>query len=163
MSTKTFTAIIADDEALLRDELSDILTELWTECEIVAEAADGFQALELTMLNRAQTGHLKFIQASVGKQVRFIMVQENLYLQSDNKYTNLVTANGKAFIRTSITELEADLNPDQFWRVHRFTIVNIRAVDNVVREEGEKMTVRLRGKVEKLEVSGAHQTQFKWM
>ena len=116
-----------------------------------------------TMLNRAQTGHLKFIQASVGKQVRFIMVQENLYLQSDNKYTNLVTANGKAFIRTSITELEADLNPDQFWRVHRFTIVNIRAVDNVVREEGEKMTVRLRGKVEKLEVSGAHQTQFKWM
>ena len=47
MSTKTFTAIIADDEALLRDELSDILTELWPKCEIVAEAADGFHALEL--------------------------------------------------------------------------------------------------------------------
>ena len=256
MNTKKITVVIADDEALLRDELRDMLTELWPECEIVAEAADGFQALELieqhkpdiafldikmprmtgletaenvstdtlivfvtafddhaieafdkgavdylmkpirlsrvrktidrlklslskrsageanvdhaakevaASINRAQTGYLKFIQASVGKQVRFIMVEEILYLQSDNKYTRLVTNNGEAFIRTSITELEEALDPNQFWRIHRSTIVNIRAIDNVVREEGEKMTVRLRGKVEKLEVSRAHQTQFKGM
>jgi DNA-binding LytR/AlgR family response regulator len=256
MSSQKITAVIADDESLLRDELRDMLAELWPECEIVAEAADGFQALEFielhkpdiafldikmprmtgletaenvttdtlivfvtafddhaieafdkgavdylmkpirlarvrksldrlklslskraageavvdhsakevaSSLNKAQSSHLKFIQASVGKQVRFIMAEEILYLQSDNKYTRLVTANSEAFIRTSISELEAELDPDQFWRIHRSTIVNIRAIDNVVREEGEKMTVRLRGKVEKLEVSRAHQTQFKGM
>lgn len=251
------TAIIADDESLLRDELRDMLTELWPECEIVAEASDGMQALSLiekhkpsiafldikmprmtgleaaenvtsktllvfvtafddhaieafdkgavdylmkpvrlvrvrktierlkeqlqkyessdafaseskakkvaTELNRAQPGYLKFVQASIGRQVRFIMVEEILYLQSDNKYTRLVTAGGEAFIRTAISELADGLDPEQFWRIHRSTVVNIRAIDNVTREDGEKMTVRLRGKTEKLEVSRAHQAQFKGM
>jgi DNA-binding LytR/AlgR family response regulator len=251
------TAIIADDESLLRDELRDMLTELWPECTVVAEASDGIQALSLiqehkpsiafldikmprmtgletaenvttktllvfvtafddhaieafdkgavdylmkpvriarvrktierlkeqlqkreshdgsddessakkvaTELNRSQPSYLKFVQASIGRQVRFIMVEEILYLQSDNKYTRLVTSGGEAFIRTAISELADGLDPEQFWRIHRSTVVNIRAIDNVTREDGEKMTVRLRGKTEKLEVSRAHQAQFKGM
>ena len=39
------TAVIADDEPLLRDELRDALEELWPELNIVAECADGVTAL----------------------------------------------------------------------------------------------------------------------
>src|SRR5688572_17716592 len=38
------TAIIAEDEAVLRDELRARLAVLWPELAIVAEAADGFEA-----------------------------------------------------------------------------------------------------------------------
>jgi DNA-binding LytR/AlgR family response regulator len=39
--------LIADDEPLLRAELRDALRQLWPEAALVAEAADGYEALQL--------------------------------------------------------------------------------------------------------------------
>ena len=39
------TAIIAEDEPLLRGELTDALAMLWPELEILAQAEDGVQAI----------------------------------------------------------------------------------------------------------------------
>ncbi|CAN7309235.1 LytTR family DNA-binding domain-containing protein [Pseudoduganella sp. LjRoot289] len=39
--------LIADDEPLLRAELRAALSQIWPEAELVAEAADGFEALRL--------------------------------------------------------------------------------------------------------------------
>lgn len=41
------TAVVAEDEALLRGQLIEQLGSLWPELEIVGEAADGVQALRL--------------------------------------------------------------------------------------------------------------------
>ena len=41
------TAIIAEDETVLRDELRSILAGLWPELEVIAEASDGFAAARL--------------------------------------------------------------------------------------------------------------------
>ena len=41
------TAVIAEDEGVLRDELRAHLAALWPELQIVGEAGNGFQALEL--------------------------------------------------------------------------------------------------------------------
>ena len=41
------TALIADDESLLRDDLRDKLTALWPDLVIVAEAANGNEAADL--------------------------------------------------------------------------------------------------------------------
>ena len=43
----TSTALIADDEPLLRERLRSHLAKLWPECEIVAEARNGREAVEL--------------------------------------------------------------------------------------------------------------------
>ncbi len=40
------TAVIAEDEPLLREEIRNTLAELWPELTICAEAADGLQAIE---------------------------------------------------------------------------------------------------------------------
>lgn len=247
------TAVLADDEPLLRDELRDALAELWPELDIVAECADGVSALNeieqrapdvafldikmprMTGLEAAeqistntlvvfvtafddhaiqafdhgaidyvmkpirvarmaksilrlkqrltdQTStlgatkrvaqalnqtdgknprYLKFIQASVGKQVRFVMVEEIVYIQSDSKYTRIVTLNSEAFIRKPLSELATELDPEMFWRIHRGTIVNVRSIDAVVRDEIEKMSIKLKGLTDRLEVSRAHQSQFR--
>jgi DNA-binding LytR/AlgR family response regulator len=42
----TVTAIIAEDEPLLRAEMRELLARLWPELAICAEAEDGFQALQ---------------------------------------------------------------------------------------------------------------------
>jgi len=43
----TATALIADDEPLLRERLRGLLQRLWPELEIVAEARNGREAVEL--------------------------------------------------------------------------------------------------------------------
>jgi len=43
---KSPTAVIAEDEPLLREEIRNTLTELWPELTICGEAADGLQAIE---------------------------------------------------------------------------------------------------------------------
>ncbi len=48
----TITAIIADDERLLREQLRARLLEVWPELEIVAEAKNGAEAVALTETHR---------------------------------------------------------------------------------------------------------------
>ncbi|MEO6278542.1 MAG: DNA-binding response regulator, partial [Roseateles sp.] len=48
MSTAHIRAVLADDERLMREQLRSRLTEVWPELEIVAEAKNGLEAVELT-------------------------------------------------------------------------------------------------------------------
>src|SRR3989442_15017848 len=45
-------AVIADDEALMREQLRARLAEVWPELEIVAEARNGAEAVELVAAER---------------------------------------------------------------------------------------------------------------
>jgi DNA-binding LytR/AlgR family response regulator len=45
-------ALLADDERLMRDQLRTRLAEVWPELEIVAEARNGIEAVELTAQHR---------------------------------------------------------------------------------------------------------------
>jgi len=48
------TAILAEDEPLLRDELRQLLEQLWPQLQIVAEAEDGLEALHALEAQRPQ-------------------------------------------------------------------------------------------------------------
>jgi DNA-binding LytR/AlgR family response regulator len=48
MSNTPIRAVLADDERLMREQLRSRLTEVWPELEIVAEAKNGLEAVELT-------------------------------------------------------------------------------------------------------------------
>ncbi len=48
MTNAPIRAVLADDERLMREQLRSRLTEVWPELEIVAEAKNGLEAVELT-------------------------------------------------------------------------------------------------------------------
>jgi DNA-binding LytR/AlgR family response regulator len=52
MSGHRYTALIADDEPLLRDELAQMLVQAWPELVVVAQARNGRQAVELFETHR---------------------------------------------------------------------------------------------------------------
>lgn len=52
MSTQPLTALIADDEPLLRDALERMLSQLWPELKIVAQARNGREAIDLFETHR---------------------------------------------------------------------------------------------------------------
>ncbi len=96
---------------------------------------------------------LKWIRASLGNQTRLININDVVFFQSDTKYTRIVTQNGEALVRTPLKELLEGLNEDEFWQVHRGTIVNARVIDRVVREGPEKLMLYLKMRPEKFAVS----------
>jgi DNA-binding LytR/AlgR family response regulator len=250
-------AVIADDEALMREQLRARLAEAWPELEIVAEARNGVEAVERIAAERpdvafldirmpGMTGieaareiatlehvpeivfvtaydqyavgafeqgaidyvlkpaererlavtaqriqrrlkdrhvdpamlqqtlarlaaklepssRLKWIQASVGTQIQMIAVEEVLFFISDEKYTRVQTAQQEALIRKPIKELIAELDPAQFWQIHRATLINARAIAGVTRDERGRQLVSVKGRPEKLEVSRSYAHLFKGM
>ncbi|HXU51396.1 MAG TPA: LytTR family DNA-binding domain-containing protein [Casimicrobiaceae bacterium] len=249
----TATALIAEDEPLMRERLREKLAELWPECTVVGEAADGDEALALFdahapdvafldvrmpgrsgldvaaliggdchvvfitaydqyAINAFATGaadyllkpveterlaqtvervkkklaappadlsalvaelkrnagaapapRLRWIKAAVGKQVKLIAVSDVVFFQSDTKYTRVVLPQSEALIRTPLKDLLAELDPDQFWQVHRGTVVNLEAVAGILREDAERQFVLLRNRTERLPISRQFVHRFKQM
>jgi len=107
--------------------------------------------------------YLQWINASRGAAVRLITVEEILYFKSDQKYTLVLTADTEALIKKTIKNLVSELDPTMFWQVHRSTIVNVHAIDSVIRDDRGNLTLRLKQRPEKLPVSEAYTHLFREM
>jgi DNA-binding LytR/AlgR family response regulator len=106
---------------------------------------------------------LRWINASVGQTLKLITVDEVQYFQADNKYTRVVTRDGEALIRKSLKELVEELDTQQFWQIHRATLVNAMAVSGVSRDFRGRLLVKLKERPETLPVSDSYAHLFKQM
>jgi DNA-binding LytR/AlgR family response regulator len=111
----------------------------------------------------AQRQYLRWINASVGQNLRLITVEEIEYFQADNKYTRVVTADAEALIRKPLKELVDELDPQQFWQIHRSTLVNAAAIAGVTRDFRGRMLVKLKKRDEALLVSDSNTHLFRQM
>jgi len=251
---KAPTAIIAEDEAALREQLIEQLHSLWPELHVIGMAADGIEALRLldqqcpdvlfldiqmpgasgqevaraaagrcqvvfvtafdqhavsafeqgaidyvlkpvlpsrlhATVNRlrerlksggarpeaveeavAQLGAagaarpaLRWINASVGQNLRVITVDEVLYFQADSKYTRVVTGGAEALIRKPLKDLAEELDPQQFWQIHRSTLVNAAAIDRIARDFRGRLVIHVKGRADTLLVSDTYAHLFRQM
>ena len=78
-------------------------------------------------------------------KVAFVETGDVLCLESQAHSTRVLTRSGNHFCNLSISDLEARLDPNQFMRVHRCFIVNLRWVMELVRE-GSKTQILLQGR-----------------
>jgi len=109
------------------------------------------------------TPPLTWVTASIGRETRLIMVDDIAYFRADSKYTVAMTTDGEALLRTPIRELLALLDPRVFKQIHRSTIVNLKAIASIVRDDGGKGTLRLKGRPETLAVSQPFMAIFRHM
>ena len=263
MKTGT-TAIIADDEPLLRRHLDKSLAEVWPELEVIAKVADGEQAwnaiqetqpdiafldirmpildgvtlakkinrmvnpplivfvtayddyaikafeqnaadyllkpisdarlqttcerVKTRLANRGQDNrnmhmnslleqlqqlsapqmpqYLHWIKATQGEDIHLIATSDVLYFKAEEKYVSVYAQQGQGavheyLIRTSLKELVQQLNPEQFWQVHRSTLVQVCKINKVNKDFAGRMFVHIGDK--KLAVSRASQSLFRGM
>jgi len=245
------TAIIAEDEPLLRAELRALLTRLWPELRIGSEVADGLQAIQaidrlspqivfldiqmpgasgldvaehvsgrcnvvfisafeqhalaafergaldyvlkpLTaervrrtverlkerlrepppdlhalvellrgLASKQEREYVKWLTVPHGADLRVVTVEEICYLQAEDKYTNLFTANTTYLLNATLKQLKERLDPKMFWQVHRSTIINVRAIETIHRSFRGAMEVKLKTRPEWLAVSAAYAHLFR--
>ena len=106
---------------------------------------------------------LSVIQASVGTSIRMVPLHEVVYLEAADKYVRVLTADREYLIRTPLKDLLPQLDSQQFWQVHRATVVRAPAIEAVTRDEAGKLWLQLRGRPEKLAVSRLYAHLFKAM
>jgi DNA-binding LytR/AlgR family response regulator len=250
------TAVIADDERLMREQIIDRLKEAWPELQIVGEASNGNEAIAIVQseepdivfldirmpgmdgIQAAQalagrvhvvfvTAHdeyaisafehgaidyllkppepqrvaltcerlrarleqapdpmndllaqlsqrlgaggvkpheyMRWVQASVGANIRMIPTSDILFFRAEDKYTRVQTERFEALIRKPIKELIDELDPDEFWQIHRSTVVRVDAVEQVSRDFRGRQIVHVKGSAQKLEVSRTFNHLFKQM
>lgn len=135
---KTITRLKEKLQALPSD-LTSLLSGLQQSLQQVAPAA--------------KLEKMKWIKATVGKQIKLIDVDDVLFFQSDTKYTRVVLADYEALIRTALKDLIDSLDQEKFWQIHRSTVVNAKVILAAERVDAERMQILIKGSPEKLLVS----------
>ena len=122
------------------------------------------QALARTGATPPARTFLRYVRAhernAQGEQVLQVDVNEVLYFDAADKYTCVILTNGEKLIRTSVAELECQLDPTQFQRIHRSTLVNLRFLHATYRDERGRMFVKIKGHTRELPVSRAYHDAF---
>ncbi|MGE5665224.1 MAG: LytR/AlgR family response regulator transcription factor [Betaproteobacteria bacterium] len=100
-----------------------------------------------------------------GEITEQIPVEDVVYFQADDKYTAVhARVAGELrewLIRTPLSELAAELDPDEFVQVHRSVIVRMAAVAGTRRDLAGKLWVRLRGVTRELPVARQYAQVFR--
>jgi DNA-binding LytR/AlgR family response regulator len=107
--------------------------------------------------------YMRWVQASVGANIRMIPTSDVLFFRAEDKYTRVQIQGLEALIRKPIKELIDELDPDEFWQIHRATVVRVDAIAQVSRNFRGNQIVHLKGSELKLEVSRTFNHLFKQM
>lgn len=123
------------------------------------------QAIELLENTPHRPEPLTIIQVATGQSLVMVPVNEVLCFEAADKYVRLITdraGSSELLIRTPLRELLPRLDPNRFWQVHRSAVVNVSAIDHVIRD-GNKLRIHIRGRADTLEVSRMYTHRFKAM
>ena len=118
----------------------------------------------LAALNDKQSpGYLKWIKVRHGEEVRLIAIDDVCYFKAEDKYTLVRTLEKESLIKKSIRQLSEELNPEQFWRIHRGSIINVNRIAGVHRSFAGRLIINLKDLPETLTVSRSYAPLFKQM
>lgn len=86
---------------------------------------------------------------------------EVVYLQAQAKFTRAVLRDGEVLIKRGLGQVEQQLPPSRFVRIHRGTLINIDHAGTLVRDDIGRLKLQMRGRTEWLHVSKAFERHFK--
>jgi DNA-binding LytR/AlgR family response regulator len=107
--------------------------------------------------------YLKWIRAGYDETTELVPTDDVVYFKAEQKYTSVITKDTEYVVRRTIKQLEHDLDPDEFWRVHRSIIVRIDQIDSARRDLRGRYTITLRDRPESIRTSQSYGHLFKQM
>jgi two-component system LytT family response regulator len=101
------------------------------------------RAKQKVVRDRDQPRRLEFLAIKTAGQVAFVRLPEIDWIEAADYYAGLHVGEKTHLLRRSIAELEQDLDPALFCRIHRSTIVNLNRVRGLKLNEDGDYTVLL--------------------
>ena len=145
-----------------RDRLATSVQRVKERLATEHSPGDEFAKL-LRKLEHNRQDFLQWLRAGVGDVTELISVADVVYFKADQKYTSVVTPDREYLVRISIKELEQQLDPNKFWRIHRGTIVAVADIASAKRDLRGRYLLHLRRRPETLRSSQSYGHVFKQM
>ena len=117
----------------------------------------------LRSISEEKPSYLQWIRAGLGDTTELISVQDIIYCKAEHKYTSVITRHRNFVIRRSIKDLEQQLDPNRFWRIHRGLIVPVDQIQKAQRDLRGCYTITLRDCSDILRSSRNYGKLFKLM
>lgn len=105
---------------------------------------------------------LEVLQVPVGTSIHFIGLDEVVYFEAADKYVRVVTSVRDFHLRGSLKDLIPQLNPSDFWQIHRRTVVRVADIAGVRRDPTGRISLSLRRRTESLAVSRLYGGRFRF-
>lgn len=143
------------------ERLSDTVERLRS--HLASAPPDVTALLAALTRERPAREHLEWLQVQDHKDLVMVAADDVDVFQSSEKYTLVLSGAQEWIIRTTLQELEDQLDPARFWRVHRNAIVRVGAVARVSRNASGQLVVHLKRADRTVSVSRAYAHRFKLM
>ena len=128
------TASTAPTPALLA-QLSALLAQAGA--DLAPQAFHNPVPPRLTLIQASHTG-------AQGSALVMVPVAEVLYFEAADKYVRVICPTREVLIRTPLKELLPQLDAQQFWQIHRGTVVRAETIARATRDEAGKLWLHLR-------------------
>jgi DNA-binding LytR/AlgR family response regulator len=146
------------------ERLQETIVRLKLPCaESDAKVVDNNLIEALKTLQGTERKYLRWLNCGQGNEIDVIATSEVLFFQSREKYTAVITAEKQRYVRTPLRDLLNELDPEEFWQVHRSSVIRVAAIERVMKDDVGRMHVKLRGCKELVPVSAAFTGRFKQM
>jgi len=98
------------------------------------------------MIARLSAPAQRRLKVQVGDKMFFVEHADITYIEAKEKYTFVHTADKEYMMDLTLNELEERLDPAEFVRIHRASIVNVKHIREVVKWFAGRFKVRLKDK-----------------
>ncbi len=158
-------AISAFDNAALDYLLKPVSDDRLLQCvtRLQRERKPQFDFNALLSSIQKEAAPLAWLTVGLGDVTRLVAVDEVLFFQSADKYTEVVTLHERHLIRTPLKELLPQLNAKSFAQVHRAYIVNLHVVSRIERDILGRQRIELKDSQHTLPLSRSFAAQFRQM
>lgn len=157
-------AIAAFEQAALDYLLKPVSDDRLLHCINRLKQHRTFEQKNITQLeNSHKNTELRWFHVGLGQQIRLVALDEVLFFQANDKYTELVTRQETHLIRTPLKELLSQLDPAAYAQTHRSCIVSLRAIAFIEKDIFGRQHIHLRERSDVLPLSRLFAGQFKHM
>ena len=103
-----------------------------------------FNDIKSLLVNPIEREYKKRFSVKVGQHLKLINIEDIECIYSENKGTYAFTTEGRNYLLdATLDELEAELEPDVFFRVSRKFYVNINAIKDMVSYTNSRLQIKL--------------------
>ncbi len=103
-----------------------------------------FDDIKRFLVGQNQKSFKRRFSIKIGQHLKLINVEDVECFYSENKGTYMATTDGRSYLLdTTLEKLDAELDPDTFFRINRKFYVNINAINDMISYSNSRLQIKL--------------------
>jgi DNA-binding LytR/AlgR family response regulator len=126
------------------EELATAISKFANQFQVNSVSNLDFEAIKRMLINPISKEYRKRFSVKIGQQIKVIDVAEIECLYSENKGTYIHTSDNRDYlIDSSLEVVEAELNPNDFFRISRKYIIPLQSVKEIQVYSNSRLKISL--------------------